>query len=76
MLATFADTIVNAFNGPHNFFETLVQEDWSTSINADFAPALETIKSRIILPAGKTFFFKQAVFSAEGHLMVTTTYRD
>ncbi len=77
-LASVADAIVKIFSfglAP-DVFNQLSQNDWKFNINADLSRIAGDIKTRLILPAVNKLFFKDAIISPEGHLMMTTTIKD
>jgi hypothetical protein len=77
-LAVFADAILKAvsFGQAPSLFENLVNKDWSVNINADLSVIGSAIKNRLVLPAGSKFFFKDAIVSPEGHLIMTVTIKN
>jgi len=74
-LAQAADTIRQAF-GSDAIYQNMIRQDWSIAVGGSLLNAITNLKQRIVLPAGNVFFFKNAVFSSEGHLMLTTTYKN
>jgi len=74
-LAQAADAIRTAFGGT-GIYQDMIQHDWSLSMGQPLVSAISNIRERIIMPAGSVFFFKNVVFSSEGHLLLTTTYKN
>jgi hypothetical protein len=74
-LATAADAIRTAFKADA-IYQNMIHHDWNLSVGAALPSAISNARQRIILPAGGVFFFKDPVFSSEGHLMLTTTYKN
>ncbi len=78
VLSVFGDVVLKIFSfglAP-NVFENLSSGDWHNKINADFSNITGNIKTRLVLPAGSQFFFKDATMSQEGHLIMTTTIKN
>ncbi|BAU67469.1 hypothetical protein STA3757_48910 (plasmid) [Stanieria sp. NIES-3757] len=78
VLAIFGDAIIKifSFGFAPNVFEDLIQDDWKFNINADLSVITADMKTRLVLPAGSEFFFKDAIMSSQGHLTMTTTIRN
>lgn len=77
-LAVFADAILKIFSfglAP-SVFENLIKDDWKFNLNANLSGISSNIKTRLILPAGSQFFFKDAIISPQGHLTMTTTIKN
>ncbi|HEX2202968.1 MAG TPA: hypothetical protein VHG91_06710 [Longimicrobium sp.] len=75
-LAIFADVATGAFLSGKGIFTELVSDDWNTKLDLRIDSAVADIRSRIILPAGNVYFFKDPRFNAAGDLRLALTYRN
>lgn len=78
VLAVFADAVLRivSFRQAPNVFEDLVNGDWNVRVSANLSVISADMRSRLVLPAGSEFFFKDARLSQEGHLVMTTTIKN
>ncbi len=78
ILAVFGDVVIKifSFGQAPDVFENLIKGDWNININADLSVIGANIKSRLVLPAGSKFFFKDAIVSPDSHLIMTTTIKN
>lgn len=78
VLAVFADFVLTiiTFGQVNDLFEKMVKSDWNTSIGTKMAVAMQSLRTRIILPAGSQLFFKDCRFLSDGTMLLTTTIQD
>jgi len=67
-LAIFGDVVTGLFNGFQPIFQNLSAGDWQTRINVSFSQASANLRTRVILPGGGDWGFRQPYFDADGNM--------
>lgn len=77
-LAAVADflTSVVTFGQVNDLYTNMIEADWTVSVKADLATAVNGITEKIIMPAGNKLFFKNPRFTTGGHLELDTTFKN
>ncbi len=77
-LADVADVLTKivTFGQVNDLYKNMVKADWTVSVKADLATAVNGISEKIIMPAGNKLFFKNPRFTSGGHLELDTTFKN